>query len=512
VAYDRFGAKVSQTYGNGLVTDYTYENLTRRLSQISVTDNSSNPYSDIQYGYDPVGNVIQANSNCPWYPAQGFMEIFTYDASDQLVSLLFLCSPKEKKQKEKALAAVEKNPVHYARQLAERRNPLRLHRSTPLPCYGRRIFSFTPHVSDMTLTTCEIQRLLQWQNATMSAEGTPCNLLFSFLCFVSFFFSGRRKKERNEGKNFYYHTNHLGSTAFVTDQNQTVTQGFLYAPFGEITTEYNATFGNDVIPKYSFNAKELDEETGMYYYEARYYKPPVFTSRDAMFEKKPWLCPYHYCSNNPVGRVDPTGLFDKEKQAERSRKKAIKQYGENRVSGIKISESGQYYYNVSEKDEVTTNKDGYKILDDQIVLNSTTVKAGKDRSVYSRNAYKDLVKADMRDDQLEKSFSYRAIKSMYDFDEKFQEAAYSFLSGAILYIPLVGVPNDIKTLVTGEDIYENSATKGDKFWAAAGIVTLGTSKWLKKAGKAIHKQINKLDKMIDTRSAIKTSINNNDDD
>ena len=109
---------------------------------------------------------------------------------------------------------------------------------------------------------------------------------------------------------FYYHMNHLGSTAFVTDQNQTVTQGFLYAPFGEITTEYNATFGNDIIPKYSFNAKELDEETGMYYYEARYYKPPVFTSRDAMMDQKPWLNPYHYCSNNPVGRVDPSGMLD----------------------------------------------------------------------------------------------------------------------------------------------------------------------------------------------------------
>ena len=37
---------------------------------------------------------------------------------------------------------------------------------------------------------------------------------------------------------FYYHTNHLGSTAYVTDNNATITQGFLYAPFGEITTEY----------------------------------------------------------------------------------------------------------------------------------------------------------------------------------------------------------------------------------------------------------------------------------
>ena len=106
---------------------------------------------------------------------------------------------------------------------------------------------------------------------------------------------------------FYYHTNHLGSTAFVTDQSQNVTQGFLYAPFGEITTEFNATFGNDIIPKYSFNAKELDEETGMYYYEARYYKPPVFTSRDPMFEKYFWMTPYAYCANNPVKYVDPNG-------------------------------------------------------------------------------------------------------------------------------------------------------------------------------------------------------------
>ena len=106
---------------------------------------------------------------------------------------------------------------------------------------------------------------------------------------------------------YYYHPNHLGSTSFVTDQNQTITQGFLYAPFGEITTEYNINFGNNVIPKYSFNAKELDEETGMYYYEVRYYAPPVFTSRDPLFEKYLWMTPYAYCANNPVKYVDPSG-------------------------------------------------------------------------------------------------------------------------------------------------------------------------------------------------------------
>ena len=106
---------------------------------------------------------------------------------------------------------------------------------------------------------------------------------------------------------YYYHTNHLGSTAFVTDQNRNITQGFLYAPFGEITTEYAPLWQNGTLPKYAFNAKELDEETGMYYYEARYYKPPVFTSRDPMFEKYFWMTPYAYCANNPVKYVDPSG-------------------------------------------------------------------------------------------------------------------------------------------------------------------------------------------------------------
>ena len=35
----------------------------------------------------------------------------------------------------------------------------------------------------------------------------------------------------------------------------TITQGFLYAPFGEITTEYAPMWQNGVMPKYTFNAK-----------------------------------------------------------------------------------------------------------------------------------------------------------------------------------------------------------------------------------------------------------------
>ena len=142
---------------------------------------------------------------------------------------------------------------------------------------------------------------------------------------------------------YYYHPNHLGSTSFVTDQNQTITQGFLYAPFGEITTEYNVNFGNNVIPKYSFNAKELDEETGMFYYEARYYAPPVFTSRDVMFEKYFWMSPYAYCANNPVKYVDPDGreFVDNER---------------NRVR-VRVLKNGNIQYKFSRKTSETAKSD-----------------------------------------------------------------------------------------------------------------------------------------------------------
>jgi RHS repeat-associated protein len=93
----------------------------------------------------------------------------------------------------------------------------------------------------------------------------------------------------------------------VTDNSSNITQGMLYAPFGEIICDYNPTFHDSPMPNYAFNAKELDEENNMYYYSARYYAPPTFISRDPMFEKYPSISPYTYCMNNPVAFIDPNG-------------------------------------------------------------------------------------------------------------------------------------------------------------------------------------------------------------
>ncbi len=58
--------------------------------------------------------------------------------------------------------------------------------------------------------------------------------------------------------------------------------------------------------------KELDEETGWYYYGARYYDPKfsIWLNVDPLAEIAPDKTPYHFVSNNPINRIDPDGLTD----------------------------------------------------------------------------------------------------------------------------------------------------------------------------------------------------------
>ena len=60
----------------------------------------------------------------------------------------------------------------------------------------------------------------------------------------------------------------------------------------------------------------MDEETGNYYYGARYYDPKwsVWLSVDPMAEERPGISPYSYVQNNPLNRIDPTGMLDESVQ------------------------------------------------------------------------------------------------------------------------------------------------------------------------------------------------------
>ena len=149
--------------------------------------------------------------------------------------------------------------------------------------------------------------------------------------------SGNEPKYQEEYyKQYYYHSDHLGSASMISDYKGDEYQRIEYTPYGETWVEKTSNTGLEYLP-YKFTAKELDEETGLYYYGARYLDPKysMWLSTDpALGEYIPQapvndearnynqnlpglggifntvnLNLYHYAANNPVRYVDPDGRF-----------------------------------------------------------------------------------------------------------------------------------------------------------------------------------------------------------
>ena len=138
-------------------------------------------------------------------------------------------------------------------------------------------------------------------------------------------------------KRYYYHSDHLGSAQFVTDWRGRQYEHIEYTPYGELWIEEVAA-GLDKLP-FRFTGKEMDEETGLYYYGARYFDPkysrwlsgdpalsdyipkaPIDDKAKKHNENLPGmggvfnvvnLHLYHYAGNNPVKYTDPDGRITK---------------------------------------------------------------------------------------------------------------------------------------------------------------------------------------------------------
>ena len=109
------------------------------------------------------------------------------------------------------------------------------------------------------------------------------------------------------GDKAFYHSDHLGSSNVITNQAGNLISNCEYLPYGEFSTKtgVNATH-------YYFTGKELDDETGLMFFGARYYDPQIgrFITADPVIPAPFYpqsLNRYSYCYNNPLKYTDPTG-------------------------------------------------------------------------------------------------------------------------------------------------------------------------------------------------------------
>lgn len=108
----------------------------------------------------------------------------------------------------------------------------------------------------------------------------------------------------------YYHANHLGSTAMLSNDAGVMVSHIAYKPYGEVIRNPAGSDGPDTV-RAKYTGHQEDPETSLIYMNARYYDPGIgrFISADSFNSDAgtQGFNRYMYAYGNPVNMVDPTG-------------------------------------------------------------------------------------------------------------------------------------------------------------------------------------------------------------
>jgi RHS repeat-associated protein len=113
--------------------------------------------------------------------------------------------------------------------------------------------------------------------------------------------------EMNRNGNVYYYVKDgLGSVTALTNNSGNIVHTYKYSVFGEIIAETGDSINNP----FTYTSRELDKETGNYFYRARYYGPKIgrFINEDPIGFWGMDINLYRYVWNSTVNLVDIFGL------------------------------------------------------------------------------------------------------------------------------------------------------------------------------------------------------------
>jgi RHS repeat-associated protein len=115
----------------------------------------------------------------------------------------------------------------------------------------------------------------------------------------------------------FYHSDHLGSSSVITDVNGVLVQETANYPFGHPRNDFTADPNNPFLADYKFTGKEKDKESGLQYFETRYYlahvgnfvsvDPLVLAPTEKYLITPKFAHPYAYAAHTPLIYFDPDG-------------------------------------------------------------------------------------------------------------------------------------------------------------------------------------------------------------
>lgn len=109
----------------------------------------------------------------------------------------------------------------------------------------------------------------------------------------------------NDSRVLFSVTNHLGSTVVTTNREGQVLSKMVHGPYGNEWSQSDSESPEEM--ERQFTNQVYDEETGLYYFNMRYYDPKlgIFISPDPALDG---INHYGYAAGNPIHFIDPTGL------------------------------------------------------------------------------------------------------------------------------------------------------------------------------------------------------------
>lgn len=112
-------------------------------------------------------------------------------------------------------------------------------------------------------------------------------------------------KKNPDGTKVYFQDDNLGSASLITNQSGALVEETTYDPWGSVLS-------GGVQSKFQYTGQEKDQETGLNYYNYRYYNSDTrhFTQPDDIYPDTydpQSLNRYSYVRNNPLKYTDPTG-------------------------------------------------------------------------------------------------------------------------------------------------------------------------------------------------------------
>ncbi|MFL6202995.1 MAG: RHS repeat domain-containing protein, partial [Thermoanaerobaculia bacterium] len=381
--YDEFGERARTLYANGAETRASYDPASRFLARLQTLENGGRELQDLAYQRDGLGTVlaIQNDVALPAPPLYGgpSAQTFRYDDLYQLVAAEgSLRSPPNKTSTYKLALAYDEigntTSKSQLQQVASGGGKANTEKKTsydwafayggPHPGaatrIGDRTFRYDLNGNQTGWDTDQngTRRTLTWdeENRLKSAadNGQTTRFLYGAdgvrtskagphgeTLYVNAWYSvkngtiaskhvfagGARiatKLRAADERRYFYHSDPLRSTGFVTDDLGKAWQHLEYFPSGEVWADERSETQRT---PYLFGGKELDEETGLSYFGFRYYdaRQGQWLSADPILDElldtgklsRPDLTvgafhlpglAYGYVGNSPTNFVDPEGL------------------------------------------------------------------------------------------------------------------------------------------------------------------------------------------------------------